>query len=268
MGMHENFMEFEWEKIDMEKVNALAIEAGRKIMEIYADADFSKIVDYKSDNSPLTLADKESNKIIEEGLAKIAPIPFLSEEGNIASYSERQNWDCFWLVDPLDGTKEFIKKNGQFTVNIALVKIDKPVLGVIYAPAFDDLYYAKKNEGAFKRKAGKTNKLITSDKKNKWIAIGSSSHSSPEEENILKKYPVTENTAIGSSLKFCLLAEGKADIYYRHGPTMEWDIAAGQIILECSGGIVLNEKKEEFAFNKPSLKNGSFLCLANKKNKI
>jgi 3'(2'), 5'-bisphosphate nucleotidase len=257
-------MSFNWEKIDINEINAIAIEAGAKIMNIYQNADFSKIVDFKADNSPLTLADKEANLIIEAKLSRISSIPILSEEGREISYEERKNWNLFWCVDPLDGTKEFIKKNGQFTVNIALIENNQPVLGVIYAPAYDILYFAKKGEGAFKREAGKTTALATLKKNSNWIAVGSSSHAAPEEIELLTKYPVTKSIAIGSSLKFCLLAEGKADIYYRHNPTMEWDTAAGQAILEISGGKMLNDKKEAFLYNKKSLTNTGFLCLAHK----
>jgi 3'(2'), 5'-bisphosphate nucleotidase len=252
-----------WESIDIEQINRIALDAGRKILEVYVTADFTKIVDFKSNNSPLTLADKESHILIDRELKKLYPeIPVLSEEGRNIPYEERKNWKYFWLVDPLDGTKEFIKRNGEFTVNIALIENGKPVLGVIYAPAFERLYYAKKGEGAFKREKGKTLKLSTVLKKENWIAIGSRSHSSPEEAEILKKYPVTNATSIGSSLKFCLLAEGQADIYYRHGPTMEWDTAAGQIILECSGGEMKDAKGNSFIYNKEILTNGGFLCIA------
>jgi 3'(2'), 5'-bisphosphate nucleotidase len=257
-----HIMSFNWKNIKIEDILPIAIEAGEKIMDIYENEDFSKIVDFKSDNSPLTLADKEANIIIERGLSKLASIPILSEEGREIGYEERKNWTHFWVVDPLDGTKEFIKKNGQFTVNIALIEGNAPVIGVIYAPAQDVLYYAKKGEGAYKKKGTEVIVLSTKKKESGWISVGSSSHSAPEEVNILKKYPVVQSTAIGSSLKFCLLAEGKADIYYRHGPTMEWDTAAGQAILEISGGKMVDSNNEIFTYNKESLLNGSFLCLA------
>lgn len=250
------------DKINILDVVEIAEQAGKKILEIYQTADFTKIIDYKNDNSPLTLADKESNVIIEKGLSSISSFPILSEEGKEIAWEERKNWDCFWLVDPLDGTKEFIKKNGQFTVNIALIISGKPVLGVIGAPVLGSIYYAKKGEGAYKKEASGVRKLKTEKKEADWISVGSSSHSSEEEVNLLKRYPVKENIAIGSSLKFCLLAEGKADIYYRFGPTMEWDTAAGQAILEISGGKMVNDKKEDFTYNKSSLINSSFLCLA------
>ena len=254
-----------WEKIDIGQINEIALAAGRKIQEVYMTADFTKIVDYKSDSSPLTLADKESHIVIDRELRALFPdIPVLSEEGRDIPYEERKSWRYFWLVDPLDGTKEFIKKNGQFTVNIALIDGSIPVLGVIYAPAFDLLYFAKKGEGAFKREKGAVTKLVTSKKSTDLIAVGSGSHSSSEEGEILKNFSVTKSIPMGSSLKFCVLAEGKADIYYRHGPTMEWDTAAGQVILECSGGKMLDDNHEAFAYNKVSLKNKSFLCFAHK----
>lgn len=257
-------MHFDWQKIELEQIITIALEAGSKIMDIYHNEDFSKIVDFKADNSPLTLADKESNLIIERGLTELSSIPFLSEEGRDIPYEERKDWNCFWIVDPLDGTKEFIKRNGQFTVNIALVEHSKPVIGVIYAPAFDLLYYARKGGGAFKREKGKSFALSTNKKDKDWIAVGSGSHASPEENEVLKQYPVVQSIPMGSSLKFCVLAEGKGDIYYRYGPTMEWDTAAGQAILENSGGKVLDVNHQPFTYNKKSLTNGSFLCLGHR----
>jgi len=246
----------------LEKINEIAIEAGKKIMEIYAMVDFSAITDFKADNSPLTLADKEANKIIEEGLKKLAPhIPIISEEGKDIPYEMRKDWKEFWLVDPLDGTKEFIKRNGEFTVNIALLKDNAPVLGTIYAPAFDVLYYGEKGKGGWKTEKGKTEKLAVKTSKDKIVAVGSRSHGAPEELEVQKRYGVTDAITTGSSLKFCLLAEGKADVYYRHGPTMEWDTAAGQAILESAGGRVLKLDMEKFTYNKTTLLNGGFLAL-------
>ena len=255
-------MKENWQEADIEKVVEIAERAGNKILEIYNNSDFSKIVDFKSDNSPLTLADKESHKIIDAELKELASFPVLSEEGKSVPFEERKNWDIFWLVDPLDGTKEFIKRNGQFTVNIALIVKGEPVLGVIYVPVTEITYYGKKDSGAFKKEKGKVEKLNVSSKTSDWTAVGSSSHSAPEEVELLKKYPVSNSIAIGSSLKFCLVAEGKAEIYYRHGPTMEWDIGAGQAIVESSGGAVLDASGKPFRYNKEILLNGSFLCLA------
>lgn len=249
---------------DIEKINGIAVAAGKKIMEIYEHEDFSKVVDFKSDKSPLTLADKESHNIIAKGLIKFAPeIPVLSEEGKQLSFEERKTWSKFWLVDPLDGTKEFIKRNGEFTVNIALMEKGKPVMGVIYVPATKDLYYGALGKGAFKKDAdGYLTVLKVNSKKNNLIAVGSRSHGSTEEEAILNKYGVKDFISKGSSLKFCMLAEGAADVYFRFGPTMEWDTAAGQAIVEASGGRMYNSIGKDFEYNKVSLKNESFICLS------
>jgi 3'(2'), 5'-bisphosphate nucleotidase len=250
--------------LDIEKINQIAIQAGKKIMEIYEHEDFSKVVDFKTDHSPLTLADKESHKIIASGLTQLAPdIPVLSEEGKQLPYEERKHWSKFWLVDPLDGTKEFIKRNGEFTVNIALMDQGRPVLGVIYVPATGDLYYGSKESGAFKKDSkGNQTVLKVSSKRSNLIAVGSRSHGSSEEEAILNKYGVKDFISKGSSLKFCMLAEGVADVYFRFGPTMEWDTAAGQAIVEASGGKMYNSIGKDFEYNKVSLKNDSFICLS------
>ena len=249
---------------DIEKINEIAVQAGKKIMEIYEHEDFSKVVDFKNDNSPLTLADKESHKIIASGLTKLAPdIPVLSEEGKQLPYEERKHWSKFWLVDPLDGTKEFIKRNGEFTVNIALMDQGKPVLGVIYVPATGELYYGSRDIGAFKKDVkGNKISLKVNSKKSGLIAVGSRSHGSSEDESILSKYGVKDFISKGSSLKFCMLAEGVADVYFRFGPTMEWDTAAGQAIVEASGGRMYNSAGKDFEYNKVSLKNDSFICLS------
>ena len=248
--------------IQVEKINALATLAGKAIMEIYAMEDFSEIVDYKSDHSPLTLADKKANKIILDGLQSIYPeIPIISEEEALPSYEERKAWKWFWLVDPLDGTKEFIKRNGEFTVNIALIFEGSPVMGVIYVPATEVLYYSSIRSGAFSEFNGRTSVMKVSQKKQGLVSIGSRSHSSNKESEVLSAYPISEYLTAGSSLKFCRIAEGFADIYYRGGPTMEWDIAAGHAIVEAAGGCVLDENGLPFRYNKANLLNGPFLCL-------
>ncbi len=247
----------------VEEVKVIAKNAGAAIMKIYTDADLSQVVDYKADDSPLTLADEAADKVIKKGLEELpVQYPILSEEGKKMSYEERKDWDTFWLVDPLDGTKEFIKKNGQFTVNIALIKDHFTIMGVIYVPATDTFYYGSEL-GAFKEERGKKTELKVNNKNSDRIAVRSASHASPEEDELLAKYDVKNSISKGSSLKFCMVAEGKADIYYRHGPTMEWDTGAGQAILEAAGGKVFtgNEEKERFHYNKDNLLNGSFLCL-------
>lgn len=248
--------------IDIQIVNKIALEAGQLIMEIYQKEDFSLITDFKSDSSPLTLADKESNNHIVKELNRLYPeIPIISEEEKEIGYEVRKNWKKFWLVDPLDGTKEFIKRNGEFTVNIALIENGYPVAGVIYAPDPKVLYYAEKGKGAFKTSEGKTVSIKTTAKNKELISMGSRSHASEAESEFLKRFNIIEEKSKGSSLKFCLIAEGLADLYYRHGPTMEWDTAAGQAILEEAGGRVLNPEFSRFSYNKTSLTNGSFICL-------
>ncbi len=246
--------------VDIDKLAEISRKAGAKIMEIYAYTDFSGIVDFKSDSSPLTLADKEANKIIEESLRTLYPFPIISEEGKTIPYELRHAWKEFWLVDPLDGTKEFIKKNGEFTVNIAFMQNNKPMIGIIYAPVLDVLYVGVVGQGAFKIEAGVKSSIKTNQSKTKLVAVGSRSHASPEDEAVLKNYDIVDKTSIGSSLKFCLVAEGKADIYFRSGPTMEWDTAAGQAILEAAGGKMYNQSGNDFTYNKESLLNGGFLC--------
>jgi len=241
----------------------IAKKAGEAIMDIYNNADLSNVVDYKADDSPLTLADKASENVIKPALEDLEEnYPILSEEGRDISYNERKNWTKFWLVDPLDGTKEFIKRNGQFTVNIALIENGFPTMGVIYVPATGVFYVGNEN-GAFKSIDGKKAPIKVNKKSNNRIAVRSASHASPEEDILLKKYDVKDSISVGSSLKFCMVAEGQADIYYRHGPTMEWDTGAGQAILEAAGGKVFkgDATLERFNYNRENLLNGSFLCL-------
>lgn len=247
--------------INIDIIIKIAQEAGNRILDIYENEDFEKTIDFKADDSPLTVADKAANEVIVAELIHNYPeIPVMSEEEKQDEYSTRKNWTKFWCVDPLDGTKEFIKKNGQFTVNIALIEEGYPVLGVIYAPVLDIMYYSD-GDSAFKIEKGEKSILEVNNKFEDRIAVGSASHSSEEEKELLSNYKVTESIAIGSSLKFCMLAEGKADIYYRHGPTMEWDTAAGQAVLEGAGGSVSTMEKERFFYNKEELRNKSFLCL-------
>ena len=253
-------------RIDIQKINNIAHKAGNKIMKIYQQ-DFE--VDYKKDNSPLTKADIKSNEIITESLKDLYPeIPILSEENKEVPYNIRKNWEYFWLIDPLDGTKEFVKKNGEFTVNIALIHKDTPVLGVIYAPTLEILYYAQKDKGAFKQKKNKAPQRLPIYKhtKNDTLKIiVSKSHYNQETKdfvnNLKNKYKKTvEFIRIGSSLKLCLIAEGKADIYPRLAPTMEWDIAAGQAIVEESKGKIIKYKtKESIKYNKQNLLNPYFV---------
>jgi len=237
--------------------------AGAAIMKVYNDPNLSGQVDYKADDSPLTKADTAANDIIIAGLEGLETnYPILSEEEKHQDYSERRKWQTFWLVDPLDGTKEFINRNGEFTVNIALIKDRKPSLAVIYVPAKDVLYWSDES-GAYKQEAGGQIKIEVNKKEQQRVAVRSKSHAVPEEEAVLARYDVVDSISVGSSLKFCMVAEGKADIYYRHGPTMEWDTGAGQAILQAAGGKVYSGaiENELFLYNKENLLNGSFLCL-------
>jgi 3'(2'), 5'-bisphosphate nucleotidase len=248
--------------VDLQIINDLAVLAGEKIMEVYQLPDFSSVTEAKSDLSPLTVADKASHRVIMQGLTRHYPdIPIWSEEGRDVPFDERWQWERFWLVDPLDGTKEFLKRNGEFTVNIALIEGGRPVLGVIYVPVMELLYFGGSGRGAFTQLPGQAPRPIrVSGDGPTRIAVGSRSHSSPEEAALQKEYRVTEHLAIGSSLKFCLIAEGKANFYYRSGPTMEWDTAAGQAIVEAAGGRVTDKNGDFLAYNKPSPQNSSFIC--------
>ena len=248
--------------IDLDQLLALAKQAGAAILSVYNNGEESSRVTLKEDRSPLTEADRLSHDIILAGLTQLTPgIPVLSEEGPQVSYEIRQGWECYWCVDPLDGTKEFIQRNGEFTVNIALLYKKEPVLGVIYIPVQDVLYYGAEETGSWKIADGQAPvRLHTDERPSQWVALGSRSHSAPEEAEIMARYPIGRRISAGSSLKFCLIAEGAAHLYYRHGPTMEWDTAAGHAIVRYSGGMLTQPSGEPFPYNKPSLLNGPFLC--------
>ncbi|WPU96074.1 3'(2'),5'-bisphosphate nucleotidase CysQ [Mucilaginibacter sabulilitoris] len=249
-------------EIDLTKLNAIAKQAGAEILTVYNLSSENMKVTQKEDQSPLTVADSLSHDVIFKSLSALTPhIPIISEEGKDIPYGTRKNWEYFWCVDPLDGTKEFIKHNGEFTVNIALIYKNTPVLGIIYVPVTGELYYGGINIGSWKETPDGVIKQLHAEVNSvNWTAVGSRSHASPEETAILSQYPVTETITAGSSLKFCLIAEGKAHIYYRHGPTMEWDTAAGQAIAVFSGATMTTPDGESFMYNKVSLLNGGFLC--------
>ncbi len=247
----------------LEKIAAISELAGEAIMKVYS-RDFK--VEYKDDSSPLTEADKASHEVIDAALRKLAPgIPVVSEEGADIPWAERSSYKSFWLVDPLDGTKEFIKRNGEFTVNIALIEGNAPVLGVIYVPAKGQLYYGSRTAGAYRQARGEEavrieRSLIPKDSPVR--AVVSRSHPSPEVQGFLKAYNVTNSVEAGSSLKFCLVAEDKADIYPRLGPTWEWDSAAGHAIAEAAGCLVTMPDGSPLTYNKESLKNPGFVVSA------
>jgi 3'(2'), 5'-bisphosphate nucleotidase len=251
----EEVKEDNWLKIAKEA----AKKAGEKILQIYGQ-DFS--VSYKEDQSPLTIADQQANDIIESYLLK-TNIPILSEEGKLTEYKERKNWKLLWIVDPLDGTKEFLKRNGEFTVNIALVKNGKPILGVIFAPVKSWLYYGSSN-GSYREIDGEIVKLPLDNPSTNFKVVGSRSHQSPETKeyfkDIKKQKENVEIVSMGSSMKICLVAEGNADIYPRFAPTMEWDTAAGHAIAKYAGKKLIDFKtKQEMVYNRESLTNNWFI---------
>jgi 3'(2'), 5'-bisphosphate nucleotidase len=264
-----------------------AIAAGKAIETVYHSEDFG--VEYKSDTSPLTVADQKSHEIIVKALQDVE-IPVLSEEGKDTPYAQRKDWVRFWVVDPLDGTKEFIKRNGEFTVNIALVEDGRPVMGTIYVPDRDTLYFAAQGFGAYKLENGPLNQLqhapadsdalartlleqiveqstplpIEHPRRVALTIVGSRSHKTAELEAYVEKkrkaFGDVEFISAGSSLKICLVAEGRADIYPRLGPTMEWDTAAGQAIAEAAGATVCEYGTlNPLMYNKEDLHNPWFI---------
>lgn len=254
---------------DFIAVADVARKAGKAILDVY-DTDIDAWeVQRKDDHSPLTRADTLSHQIINDGLKGLFPaIPIVSEEGKDIPYESRKDMARYWCVDPLDGTKEFISRNGEFTVNIALIAGNEPVFGVIYVPVTGVLYYGAKGQGSFKTIGGNTWR-IQAGGGDQQVAVGSKSHKTVEEEAFLASIGIQEVVSIGSSLKFCLIAEGKAQVYYRHGPTMEWDTAAGHAIAVASGARMTQPDGSAFVYNKPSLVNGSFVCYsANLRHKI
>jgi 3'(2'), 5'-bisphosphate nucleotidase len=246
--------------IDIEWLCDLAREAGRAILDVYG-TDFT--VEQKKDRSPLTLADTQSHRIIVRGLqSRFGDIPILSEEGKEVPYSERSAWSRFWLVDPLDGTKEFVKRNDEFTVNIALIEGTRPVFGIIHLPVTGTVYAAEVGRGCWEYREGERRLLQVSPppEGSRVRVVGSRSHASPGLGTLLELLPSHELMPRGSALKFCAVAAGEADFYPRVGPTWEWDTGAGQAIVTAAGGVVLDFAGEPFAYNKKNLVNGPFLA--------
>ena len=239
----------------------LAKKAGTAIMDVYV-SDFD--IQIKDDKSPLTEADMRANAIINEGLKKVTPdVPVLSEEGREIPFDERSIWESYWLVDPLDGTKDFIKKNGEFTVNIALVEDNAPVFGVVYAPAIDLLFWGSVENGAWKKEAhNPAQAMRVADKIDETVQIASSrSHPSDKMDSFLKQFNNFELHPIGSSLKICLVSDGSMHLYPRLGPTMEWDTAAAHAVLKSSGGEMLQFGTDSpLQYNKKELLNPKFIA--------
>lgn len=251
-----------------------AFDAGKEIIEVYNSSDFE--VQLKSDDSPLTLADQKAHKVIVAQLSQF-DVPILSEEGEHLDFQTRKNWKHCWIVDPLDGTKEFIKRNNEFTVNIALVENGVPVQGVIYVPVYQQLYFADEQIGAYRmdqienwdeeiEELFKNSKsLPCRTQRDKYIVVGSRSHMNQETTDYISQLPTEgkelEMISKGSSLKLCMIAEGEADVYPRYAPTMEWDTAAGHAIVTASGGKVTHvDSDKNISYNKEDLLNPWFIC--------
>jgi 3'(2'), 5'-bisphosphate nucleotidase len=244
----------------LEPVTRLAHAAGEKILEIY-ESDFA--IEHKEDRSPLTAADLASHNAILAGLNELTPgVPILSEESSSLPYAQRSLWQRYWLVDPLDGTKEFIKRNGEFTVNIALIEGGAPVLGVVHVPVSNVSYVACRGLGAFKQEHGQELRPIKVRKlpAGPIMVVGSRSHRGDSLNRFLENLGEHEMVGMGSSLKLCLVAEGVADVYPRLGPTSEWDTAAAQCVVEQAGGYVTDTDMLPLRYNtKDSLLNPYFL---------
>ena len=243
----------------LEAVCNIARAAGRRILEVY-ERDFK--VEHKEDRSPLTEADRASHELISARLQALTPeVPVLSEESARADYEKRADWRRFWLVDPLDGTKEFINRNGEFTVNIALIEGQRPVLGVVYVPVTSLTYFACAGRNAFKQRGENEAQVIRARTYDggKPIVVASRSHAGKETAAFLADIGAHDVISMGISLKFCLVAEGAADVYPRLGPTMEWDTAAAQCVVETAGGRVTDLERRPLVYNKPDLHNPWFL---------
>ena len=244
------------------ETRSLARRAGAAILEIYAG---SFAVEHKADASPLTAADMAAHRIIVAGLEELTPdIPVLSEESKHIDWHTRRAWDRYWLVDPLDGTREFVKRNGEFTVNIALIERHAPVLGAVLIPVTGELYYGIAGEGAFLESTpgGLPRPVATRAAARVPVVAGSRSHGNERQAAMLANLGAHTLMSVGSSIKFCMVARGDADLYLRLGPTSEWDTAAAQCVLEQAGGAVLDLAGEPLRYNaKESLLNPEFLAL-------
>jgi 3'(2'), 5'-bisphosphate nucleotidase len=248
---------------DLDALRIAAVQiargAGAAIMAVYA-GDFA--VAHKSDRTPLTEADLAAHRYIAGALAALTPeLPLLSEESAAIEWSQRREWRRYWLVDPLDGTREFVKRNGEFTVNIALVEDGVPILGVVHAPARGDMVHARRGAGAQRDLAHGSEPLQVRSAGTPLRVAGSRSHGDPRLAGFLERVGAHELVPLGSSLKFCLVAAGEADVYLRYGATSEWDTAAGQCIVEAAGGQVCDLAMQPLAYNRrDSLINPDFIA--------
>lgn len=251
----------QYNNVNIENIKNIALDAGKLIMEIY-NKDF--LVDYKDDKSPLTEADLKSNELICSKLNELYPnIPIMSEENKQLDFKDRKDWEYYFCVDPIDGTKEFIKKNGEFTINIALIHKNTPIMGVVYAPALNDLYYCD-GENSYKNDE-KLPLKTNNNPKEKLFVVASKSHLSPETQDFIDNLDSKEIEQVskGSSLKLCMVAEGIADIYPRLAPTMEWDTAAADAVVRCAGKMTYifdeNGSSNPVVYNKENLLNPWFV---------
>jgi 3'(2'), 5'-bisphosphate nucleotidase len=243
----------------LDQVLEIADTASRKVMEIY-QTDFQ--VQTKDDNSPITEADIASHHVIVDGLTALTPdIPILSEESANAPWEERKTWTRFWLVDPIDGTKDFTNRTGEFTVNIALIENGEPVMGVVTAPALGDAYWGIKGQGAWKREAdGSTRRLAVENPPQAIRAVASKNHMNEDTRHFIQQLGEHQLVQAGSSLKFCRIAEGQADIYPRLGPTCEWDTGAAHAVLVAAGGKVTQLDGTPLAYGKEEVLNPYFVA--------
>ena len=257
---------FSLHKENINKIIEISMDAGRVIMGIYK-TDFH--IENKEDRSPLTKADIASHEVIFRSLRKLTPnIPVLSEESSRIPLSERIRWKEYWLVDPLDGTKEFIKRNGEFTTNIALIRNNRPIFGAIHAPAKGETYWGTQEDGSYYMNGNSSSDVqiirVSENTNNKLKIVSSRSHPSPILNSLINKIDDYELVTIGSSLKFCLVAKGDADFYPRLGPTSEWDIAAGEAIVKYAGGCIYTLEGELINYNlKNTYINPSFFVCKN-----
>ncbi|PJG59381.1 3'(2'),5'-bisphosphate nucleotidase CysQ [Aeromonas cavernicola] len=247
---------------DIADIEPIVRAAGEAIMAIYRHG-FT--VEYKSDDSPLTKADQCAHKVIVQALEKLTPtLPVLSEESGPDVMAARHQWSHYWLVDPLDGTKEFVSRNGEFTVNIALIEHGRSVWGIVYAPVLDKLWYGGKAQGAWRIVDGQREMIQVRPHLpgTAWRVVGSRSHLSSETRDFLVPLGDIEWLSMGSSLKFCVIAEGEAELYPRLAPTCEWDTAAAQAVLEGAGGRVTQLDGTPLTYNKPDILNPWFIASA------
>jgi 3'(2'), 5'-bisphosphate nucleotidase len=251
--------------IQLEEIVKLATEAGKAILDVYGREDFEE--EAKGDGSPLTLADRRAHAVIETGLRELTPdIPLLSEESSREAFEKRRSWSRYWLVDPLDGTREFVRRNGEFTVNIALIDSGRSILGVVHTPVSGISHMASTEGGSFRQQPGGDPvpiRVRNLDRAN-IVMVASRSHAGEHvtryRESLERLGGPVSMTSMGSSLKICLVAEGRADVYPRLGPTSEWDTAAAHCVLEAAGGRVTRIDGTPLEYNKPDILNPWFLA--------